>query len=78
MIRVCDAAGDVIETHEHKGDFKEWLVFTHVTQSFLLKRTRRRNPTTDMAPIELSFDLSAKLESFLREAKLGRAQEEKS
>jgi hypothetical protein len=24
VIRVYDAAGDVIETHEQKGDFKEW------------------------------------------------------
>jgi hypothetical protein len=24
VIRVHDAAGNVIETHEHKGDFKEW------------------------------------------------------
>jgi hypothetical protein len=24
MIHVYDAAGNVIETHEHKGDFKEW------------------------------------------------------
>jgi len=23
LIRVYDAAGNVIETHEHKGDFKE-------------------------------------------------------
>src|SRR6516165_11556487 len=23
-IRVFDATGNVIETHEHKGDFKEW------------------------------------------------------
>jgi hypothetical protein len=23
-IRVYDDAGDVIETHEHTGDFKEW------------------------------------------------------
>jgi hypothetical protein len=23
VIRVCDAAGKVIETHEHPGDFKE-------------------------------------------------------
>jgi hypothetical protein len=23
MIRVYDAVGNVIETHEHKGDFKE-------------------------------------------------------
>jgi hypothetical protein len=25
VIRVYDEAGNVIETHEHKGDFKEWL-----------------------------------------------------
>jgi hypothetical protein len=24
LIRVYDAAGNVIETHEHAGDFKEW------------------------------------------------------
>ena len=24
LIRVYDDAGSVIETHEHKGDFKEW------------------------------------------------------
>jgi hypothetical protein len=24
VIRVYDSAGNVIETHEHKGDFKEW------------------------------------------------------
>jgi len=24
VITVYDAAGNVIETHEHKGDFKEW------------------------------------------------------
>ena len=24
VIRVYDAAGNVIETHEHKGHFKEW------------------------------------------------------
>jgi hypothetical protein len=24
VIRVYDEAGDVIATHEHKGDFKEW------------------------------------------------------
>jgi hypothetical protein len=24
VIRVYDAAGNVIETHRHKGDFKEW------------------------------------------------------
>jgi hypothetical protein len=24
VIRAYDAAGNVIETHKHKGDFKEW------------------------------------------------------
>jgi len=24
VIRVYDVVGNVIETHEHKGDFKEW------------------------------------------------------
>jgi hypothetical protein len=24
VIRVYDADGNVIETHEHKGDFEEW------------------------------------------------------
>jgi hypothetical protein len=24
VIRVCNDAGNVIETHDHKGDFKEW------------------------------------------------------
>jgi hypothetical protein len=24
VIRVYDEAGNVIQTHEHKGDFKEW------------------------------------------------------
>jgi hypothetical protein len=24
VVRVYDGVGNVIETHEHKGDFKEW------------------------------------------------------
>ena len=24
VVRVYDAAGNLIETHEHNGDFKEW------------------------------------------------------
>jgi hypothetical protein len=27
MICAYDDAGNVIETHEHKGEFKEWYVF---------------------------------------------------
>ena len=24
VIRICDDAGNVIQTYEHKGNFKEW------------------------------------------------------
>jgi hypothetical protein len=30
VIRVYDAPGNVIETHEHEGDFKEWRVFVRI------------------------------------------------
>ena len=33
MIRVYDDAGNLIETHEHKGDFKEWRAQRHETKS---------------------------------------------
>ena len=29
VIRVYNAAGKLIETHEHKGDFKEWYSDPH-------------------------------------------------
>ena len=32
LIRVYDGAGNVIETHEHKGDFKEVLSITRLKQ----------------------------------------------
>ena len=35
MIRVYDAVGNVIETHEHKGDFKEWSAFV-IAQDLLV------------------------------------------
>ena len=38
VIRVYDAAGNVIETHEHAGEFKAWLSFTRVTSHFPLRR----------------------------------------
>jgi hypothetical protein len=38
-IRVYDETGNVIETHEHKGDFKEWSSFTRTTSHFPLKRS---------------------------------------
>jgi hypothetical protein len=30
VIRIYDAAGNVIETHEHAGDFKEWPSVAYV------------------------------------------------
>ena len=33
VIRVYDAAGNVIEAHEHKGDFKEWYALESETKS---------------------------------------------
>jgi hypothetical protein len=33
VIRVYDEAGNVIETHEHKGDFKEPSAFAPETKS---------------------------------------------
>jgi len=33
VIRVYDAAGNVIETHEHAGDFKEPWRYTRETKS---------------------------------------------
>jgi hypothetical protein len=26
LIRIYDEAGNAIETHEHAGDFKEWVI----------------------------------------------------
>jgi hypothetical protein len=34
VIRVYDAAGNVIETHEHKGDFKEPMNALAIVQPF--------------------------------------------
>src|SRR6266487_1947588 len=31
VIRVYDKAGNMIETHEHADDFKEWYVFARIT-----------------------------------------------
>ena len=38
VICVYDEAGNVIETHEHSGEFKEWRIFTRTTSQFLIKR----------------------------------------
>jgi hypothetical protein len=37
VIRVYDATGNVIEAHEHKGEFKEWRVSTRIASHFSLK-----------------------------------------
>jgi hypothetical protein len=42
VIRVCDEAGNVIETHEHAGDFKEPEV-SHAKQ----KAATQRSVTAD-------------------------------
>ena len=38
VIRVYDAAGNVIETHEHKGDFKEWSAQSEAISRRAVKR----------------------------------------
>ena len=35
VIRVYDDAGNVIETHEHAGDFKEWREIASTFRPFL-------------------------------------------
>jgi hypothetical protein len=37
VIRVFDEAGNVIETHEHAGDFKEPPVLPRITSAFPVK-----------------------------------------
>jgi len=37
VIHVFDAAGNVIETHDQAGEFKEWYVFTRIASRFPLK-----------------------------------------
>jgi hypothetical protein len=37
VIRVYDEAGNVIETHGHKGEFREPWDFTRITSNFPLK-----------------------------------------
>jgi hypothetical protein len=37
VIRVYDEAGNVIETHERKGEFKEWQAVRHVKQKTAMR-----------------------------------------
>jgi len=37
VIRVYDDSGNVIETQEHGGDFREWRSFCHITSQFALR-----------------------------------------
>jgi hypothetical protein len=37
VIRVYDKTGNVIETHEHAGDFKKVMDFARLMPRFLLK-----------------------------------------
>ena len=41
VIHVYDESGNVIQTHEHKGDFKAPRVFTRITLHFPLKEVSR-------------------------------------
>ena len=40
VIHVYDSAGNVIGKHEHKGDFKEVVIFTRIASHCPLKRLR--------------------------------------
>jgi hypothetical protein len=55
VIRLYEEIGNVIETHEHKGDFKEWQCVVRITSHTLSMETfsacRRRNPL--LYPAEL-------------------------
>jgi hypothetical protein len=42
MIRVYDVAGNVVETHEQAGDFKEWLNFFFIAPGVCSLVTFRR------------------------------------
>jgi hypothetical protein len=41
VIRVYDVLGNVIETHEHKGDFREWVLFRAIEYRALMAPTCR-------------------------------------
>jgi len=41
VIRVYDEAGNVIETHEHKGDFKSRKQFGRITSAHAIKQLLR-------------------------------------
>jgi hypothetical protein len=44
VIRVYDKTGDVIETHEHAGEFKEPYAFRSITSHFPLKNEISMDP----------------------------------
>ena len=44
VIRICDGAGNVIETHEQAGDFKEWqATLCRITSKQLFRPARFRS-----------------------------------
>jgi endonuclease-3 len=45
VIRVYDEGGNVIETHEHAGEFKEWWIFTRVGPQPLVKKLAMAPPS---------------------------------
>jgi hypothetical protein len=52
VIRVYDAAGNVIETHEHKGDFKEWCLCSTRRKFF---KNRAKSVSVIRQPKSVSF-----------------------
>jgi hypothetical protein len=47
VIRVYDSAGNVIETHKHAGEFKEWRAFPRITSRVPLKRSSMVSLSSD-------------------------------
>jgi hypothetical protein len=46
VIRVCDGAANVIETHEQKDDFKEWWSFPRFISALPAKNDLLRRKLT--------------------------------
>jgi hypothetical protein len=57
VIRVYDAAGNLIVTHEHAGKFKEWWC--------LPARHKRNRELVEVAPLQLSEEVPGRSGPFL-------------
>ena len=61
VIRVYDAASNVIETHEHAGDFKAWWSLANAISSFEFMKTG----LAIRSPGGRSFDLPVRRNFFV-------------